>query len=116
MSKKRILSFLLAIIMVATNFTPVFANNTGGSIKTGPKELNVKTVEDSRGNKKNSIEISRLGGTKKRSKRSLSWFGLGSAQTVSGQSGTSSAQEMWDAEVNLNIKKLGIGGESFDWD
>ena len=45
--------------MIVTNLTPVFANNTGGSTKTSPKELNVKTVEDSRGNKKNSIEISR---------------------------------------------------------
>lgn len=114
MSKKGILSFLLAIVMIATNFTQVFAYNPAGSSAKGSKELSVKTVEDRRGNKKNSIEISQLEGTK--TTRSLGSSLLRYARFANQQSGTRSAEETWDAEINVNISTFGIGGQSFDWD
>ena len=114
MSKKGILSFLLAIVMIATNFTQVFAYNPAGSSAKGSKELSVKTVEDRRGNKKNSIEISQLEGTK--TTRSLGSSLVRSARFANQHSGTRSAEETWDAEINVNISTFGIGGQSFDWD
>ena len=101
MNKKRILSFLLAIVMIVTNFTPVFANTFENTKKVTTKELEVKTVEDKRGNKKNLINLSSL--PKTVSKRSA------------GQAGFRQAQPMRDVKINIELTKHGLGQEDFDW-
>ena len=108
MNKKRILSFLLAIVMIVTNFTPVFANNVESSKKETTKELEVKTVEDKRGNKRNSIQLSPLQGVNFVRKMNLRMAGPKGAPV--------NPNTKRNVTVNINITKNGLDGNGFDWD
>lgn len=110
MNKTKFISFLLAVVMILSTFTPTLANgNQSGAVPDNGKELKVTTARDEKGIKKNVITLGKRENTERKR-------GFGLFSFMSTQSGTRAAQEIWDAEVNVKITKFGIGGNSFDWD
>ena len=106
MNNKKFISILLAFLMLISNFSTVFAidnQKAGENPEAETRELEVSTVNDQEGKKKNLIQLDSL--------KTITY------ETQSNKIGLRRAPAaIRSVNVSVTINKKGLGGNAFDWD